>query len=419
MTGGRWQLWLDVAQQAWLSLGDRKLRTFLSVMGIAIGIAAVTLIGVVTQGGTQMVFSELQTFGLRTVWILRDNRQVDPYRLARAGTGIDNDDYAALRDSGCCSAFIRLTPIVYGGRDAPLLARAGRNYSRVGLEGVDGNYLAINNDTIAGGRGFSADDIDRGRHVAIIGEQVRRELFGDRSNPVGTELRLGNEKFEIIGVLTEKDRSLLASIGSGGGQNTNARLLVPYRRVQLMNGNDQINVLQGEVDPQARASVAVKQASELLRRRHHDAFDYRSETMEQYVQTANNILGGVSTIGVVAASVSLLVAGLGILNIMSTSVLERTREIGVRKALGGTEREILLQFLCEATLISLLGGVAGLVLGGLASVIITRVTGFPLMPSVTLIALALLVAVAVGLISGLYPAYRAARLRPVEALRYE
>lgn len=186
-----------------------------------------------------------------------------------------------------------------------------------------------------------------------------------------------------------------------------------------MNGNDQINVLQGEVDPQARASVAVKQASEFLRRRHHDAFDYRSETMEQYVQTANNILGGVSTIGVVAASVSLLVAGLGILNIMSTSVLERTREIGVRKALGGTEREILLQFLCEATLISLLGGVAGLVLGGLASVIITRVTGFPLMPSVTLIALALLVAVAVGLISGLYPAYRAARLRPVEALRYE
>jgi ABC-type antimicrobial peptide transport system permease subunit len=141
--------------------------------------------------------------------------------------------------------------------------------------------------------------------------------------------------------------------------------------------------------------------------------------MEQYVQTANNILEGVTIIGMVAASVSLFVAGLGILNIMSTAVLERTREIGVRKALGGDEWTILLQFLIEAMLISLFGGVAGLLLGGITSIAVAWIAGFPLEPKMLFNGLSLVIAVGVGLVSGLYPAYRAAQLRPVEALRYE
>jgi len=143
------------------------------------------------------------------------------------------------------------------------------------------------------------------------------------------------------------------------------------------------------------------------------------ETMEQHAQTANNILSGVSIIGTLAASVSLFVAGIGILNIMSTAVLERTREIGVRKALGGSEREILLQFLFEAVFISLFGGIAGLLLGGIASVSIALIVNIPLELSMLLNGFSLLAAVGVGLASGLYPAYRAARLKPVEALRYE
>lgn len=414
-----WRLWVDVAHQAWLSLGDRRLRTFLSVMGIAIGIAAVTLIGVVTQGGKQVVFAELQTFGLRSVWISRDRKLVDPYRAERTGTGIDNDDHEALLASGCCPAIRKLTPVVYGGRDAPTLARSGRLYSRVRLEGVGLQYLSINNDSTAMGRSFSTDDITRGRHVVLIGEQVRVDLFSAQFNPVGAELRLGDEKYEVIGVLTAKDRSLLSSIGSAGGQDANGRILMPYRRMQTLLNSDQIDVLQGEVDPGVSASGAARSVADFLTRRHQGAFGYRADTMDQYVQTANNILGGVSTIGIVAASVSLLVAGLGILNIMSTSVLERTREIGLRKALGGTEGEILLQFLLEASLISLLGGVIGLTLGGAASVVMAKMTHFPLMPSIPLIVTSLLVAVMVGLVSGLYPAYRAAGLRPVEALRYE
>jgi ABC-type antimicrobial peptide transport system permease subunit len=244
-------------------------------------------------------------------------------------------------------------------------------------------------------------------------------LFGIQGNPVGREIRVETEGFEVIGVLAAKDRSLLASIGSAGGQDANDRVLIPYRRVQAMANTNQINVLQAEVRADTAAQDAIQSVARFLEQRHHSAFEYRTETMEQYAQTAQNILGGVSKIGIVAASVSLFVAALGILNIMSTSVLERTREIGVRKALGGTEGEILLQFLLEASFISLAGGLIGLALGSAVSVVIARLTGFPMTPSVSLIVLGLVVAILVGLASGIYPAWRAARLRPVEALRYE
>jgi len=414
------RLLLDVGQQAWLSLGDRKLRTFLCMAGIAIGIAAVTLIGVVTQGGKQIVFSELQTFGLRSAWIGRDPMLADPYRVKRSGTGIDNDDLAALRESSCCITVTRLTPLVFDGPGAtPMLARAGRRYSSIQIQGVGDDYLAINNDTIVSGRNFDPLDISRARHVVIIGEKVRQDLFDAQDNPVGREIRLGAEGFEVIGVLATKDRSLLASIGSGSGLNANQRVLIPYRRMQAILNTDQINALQAEINTNASAQDAALRIAQFLRQRHHGNFEYRTETMEKYVRTAHNILGSVSTIGIVAASVSLFVAALGILNIMSTSVLERTREIGVRKALGGTEGEILLQFLFEASFISLAGGVSGLILGSATSTAIARLTGFPMTPSTSLIVLGLAVSILVGLISGLYPAWRAARLHPVEALRYE
>ncbi|MGP1676237.1 MAG: ABC transporter permease [Burkholderiales bacterium] len=411
------RLLLDVSLQAWYSLGDRRLRTLLSIFGIAIGVSAVTLIDVVTHGGREKVYAELQTFGLRSVWIMRDNKITDPLKLERSGTGIDNTDYDALRDSSCCRTFTRISPLVFGTPNTNQFARANGRFSQVQLEGVNEEYIAINNDHIVRGRPFSAADIELARPVAIIGIKVKNDLFGSIVDPIGRELRLDNRTVEVIGVLASKDRSLLTSIGSG--QDANGRMLMPYTRLQLMRDTTQIDLLQGEVRHDISAAITAQSAANFLRYRHQDSYAYRVDTMEQYVQTANNILEGVTIIGMVAASVSLFVAGLGILNIMSTAVLERTREIGVRKALGGDEWTILLQFLIEAMLISLFGGVAGLLLGGITSIAVAWIAGFPLEPKMLFNGLSLVIAVGVGLVSGLYPAYRAAQLRPVEALRYE
>lgn len=419
---GRWlngfRLLRDLSLQAVLSLGDRKLRTSLSVLGIAIGIAAVILIGVVSQGGKRLIFSELETFGLKSAWIFRDRRILDPRRVVREGTGISNEDLSAALSSKCCTHLQHLSPIVYGGRAQSSFVRSGGRYAQVQVEGVGHEYLAVNNDEVVRGRAFTATDIDRARNQALIGEQVWKDLYPGVSNPIGKELLIGDVRFTVMGLLKRKDRNFLSSIGSADGNSANSRVLISYRRMQVIAGNDQIDVLQAELAPGANR-IAFDQIKDFLRRRNKGAFEYKVESMEQYVDTANNILNGVSIIGAVAASVSLFVAGIGILNIMSTSVMERTREIGLRKAVGGASREILLQFLFEASAISLLGGVIGLILGGAGSVAVAAIVGFPLQLSVPLIMVALTVALGVGIVSGIYPAYRAARLRPVEALRYE
>ncbi len=413
-----WQRWRDLALQAAFSLGDRRLRSFLCVLGIAIGVAAVILIGVVSEGGRHVIFSELETFGLRSTWVFRDRKIVDPRQAVREGSGIDNEDLAAIQRSGCCTGVARLSPVVYGGKNLSGFVRTEGRYAQAQVQGVGHAYIDINNDELSLGRVFTAEDTERGRYKAIIGEQVLHDLFPNSKNAIGQEIRIGGQRFTVTGVLQRKDRAFLSSIGSSAGDNANSRVLIPYRRMQAIAGNDQIDVIQAEVAAGA-APRSANLIADLLRRRHRGAFEYRVETMEQYVDTANNILSGVSTIGIIAASISLFVAGLGILNIMSTSVLERTREIGLRKAVGGSSSDILLQFLFEAAAISLMGGFFGLVLGGLGSLVASSLAGIPLTPSLPLMGVALGVSLLVGILSGMYPAYQAARLHPVQALRYE
>jgi putative ABC transport system permease protein len=412
---------LDMLSESLVSLRDHRLRSALSVLGIAIGIAAVIVIGTVSKGGREAIFSELQTFGLKSIWVFRDFKVTDPRRAELPGTGIDNEDLDSVVAGGCCRAIELLTPIIYGNRTAAgrLLARVEDRYSRGQFEGVNQHYLAINNDSIVMGRALNAQDVARKQAVAVIGDEVRDELFGAQANPIGREMRIAERKFEVIGVLAHKDRSFLASIGAGGGQDVNRRVLMPYGKLQQMLARKDVDLLQGQAASQGEAQDMAAQLVAHLKRRHRGDYEYRSETMAQYITTAERILDGVSMIGIVAAAVSLVVAGLGVLSIMSTSVLERTREIGLRKALGGSEREILFQFLVEAAMISTIGGLIGLVLGYVASLTIAALTGFPLIPSAPVIVTALGVSVLVGLLSGYYPAYRASNLRPVEALRYE
>jgi putative ABC transport system permease protein len=211
---------------------------------------------------------------------------------------------------------------------------------------------------------------------------------------------------------------LLESIGSVRNDE-NKRILIPYTALQLQLGNNEIQGIQAEAIEFSQADAAVAQITSVLQLQHRRQFSYIPVTMSKFIDTANRILQVVFLIGVVAASISLLVGGMGIMNIVSTSVLERTREIGLRKAVGASKQHILFQFLMESVILSTVGGAIGLLAGLMISVILAWVTGFPLTPSWLTISVALLVSIVIGLLSGYYPASRAANLRPVTALRYE
>lgn len=412
-------LFRDLLGQAFLALRDNKLRTILSVAGITIGIAAVTIVGTISKSGHEIVFRELQTFGLNSIWISRNRKDVDPFSAGREGTGIVNKDYMAIQE-GCCLVR-RVTPIVSNSRRSPKLKlhHAGK-FSDAKLSGVGVEYLHIVNDTLVEGRRFTRKDISRRRYVALVTREVVDDLFVDNTQVIGKQIHIGKIKFIIVGLLAEKSRDFLSSIGSSGGEDVNNRVLIPFTTYQQILGlNEDISLLQAEAIELDKADVAAKQLVALLNRQHNGVYRYRIQTMKKYIGSANRILGGVSIIGVIAASVSLLVGGMGIMNIMSTSVLERTREIGLRKAVGATSMEIQMQFLSESVLISFTGGILGLIVGILFNEVTAIYTGLHVQLSWESAILSCFVALSVGILSGYYPAKRAASMLPVNALRYE
>lgn len=407
----------DAIQQAFYALRDNRLRTTLSILGVAFGIASVMAVSTVSQSGRHYVFSELQTYGLKTIWVYRKFEQDNPYAAFRQGSGIDNDDVRAILASGCCPAVKRVSPVVYSS-DWEVRVRVGGVYRKVAIEGVGLDYLDISNDTVVNGRGFREDDIGERRAVAIIGPKVHSTLFGTHTDPVGKTLRMNNLKLTVIGVLQEKSRKFLSTIGAEN-YDINDRILIPYTLYQQLLGSKDVHTLQAEAVDLASSELALKQVVDTLYRSHNDKFEYTQESMRGWIDTANRILWSISLIGLVGALVSLFIGGLGIMNIMSTSVVERTREIGIRKAIGARNGDILAQFLFEAVFISGIGGLLGLVMGGIASYGLALWTGLPLQPSWLMVAVAFVVSLLVGVLSGYYPARYAAALRPVDALRYE
>lgn len=406
----------DVFIQAFYSLTDNKLRTILSILMIAAGIAAVMWVGTITQNAYRYVFAELQTYGLKTIWIYRHWEKNNDNRPVRQGSGIDNEDLKVIQ-SGCCPAVMRATPVVYSAK-YNVKVHNGSDFYDAPLEGVGLEYLEINNDHVTAGRNFSKTDLDYRKEVAIIGSEVAKKLFGNSGRYINNSFRLYHRKFTVIGILNDKSREILKQI-KNDNYDINGRVLIPYTVYQEILGSKDIHTMQAEAVSLDKTQEALQQLDTLFHRTHANRYKYTKESMDGWINEAKTYLRKFSLGGMSFAAIALLVGGMGIMNIMSTTVIERTREIGVRKAIGAQNRDIMFQFLMEAAYVSTLGGIIGLLLGIIAVYITSMIVGYALIPSWSMAFVALLVSMVVGLMSGFYPAYRAAKMRPVDALRFE
>jgi putative ABC transport system permease protein len=405
----------QILLEALESLNGNKMRSGLTILGIVIGVAAVIAMLGVGNGAQDTILGSINDIGTNILFVFPGNDQAD-VRNVRPLTEKDAD---ALADPFAAPSILAVAPVVQGQAEVSANGEKGN----VSVNGVVPLHQQVRNEVLTEGAFIDETQLLGYASVAVIGPDTADTYFGRHEGVVGETIRINGQPFRVIGVLESKGGSMMG--------NNDDRILVPLTTAQsrLMSAG-----AAGEVDSifiQAVSAEAVPQAAEeaaqVLRTRHRTGIgedDFTVYSQEDFVDTASTITGVLTVFLGGIAAISLLVGGIGIMNIMLVSVAERTREIGLRKALGARKRDILTQFLAESSLLSLLGGLVGVLLGWLIALAIEQVSialGSPFNTSISLdsILLATLFSAAVGLFFGLYPANRAAGLEPVEALRYE
>lgn len=438
------------------------MRSILTTLGIIIGIAAVIAIMEIGQGSSAVIQSQIASIGANTLMVF-------PGAAASGGISFGmgssmnltpQDAEAIARD---CPDAIHVAPVVRGRGQ---IVYGNHNWTPMQVQGTTPEFLDVRQWPMAEGECFTDRDVRNGSKVCIIGQTLKRELFGDES-PVGKELRLQNVTLRVLGVLSKKGANMMgmdqddvllapwttikfrisgsgfgASSGGGGGSGTSSAVnslnaLYPSKSVKLY---PEISAIQAADTPLpvrftnvdqimiAAASptaipAAIAELTSVLRERHHVRGDEPDDfTVRDMTEISNSLTGASRTVTMLllcVAMISLVVGGVGIMNIMLVSVTERTREIGLRMAVGARGRDILLQFLVESVLLCLAGGAMGILLGRVASTIVAMMLSWPVGTSLMAIMLAVSVSAAVGVAFGFYPAWKASRLDPIEALRYE
>ena len=385
------------------------MRSFLTILGIVIGVSAVITMVTLGNGATRMVSDQIASLGSNLVMV-RPGQRLGPGRDSAGAPRFKANDAEAIQTqigglSAVAPAANRSVTVVYG----------ANNWSTA-VTGSTDAYFSVGNWRLADGRVFTESEQRAGKAVCVIGETVRKQLFGQQP-ALGNELRVSNFSCEVIGVLASKGQSAM-------GMDQDDTIVIPLRTLQRrLTGNQDVSTLLVSVGDSASTDRVMADLRSLLRERRKIAtneednfsiLDTRqiADTMTGTTKVMTTLLGAV-------AAVSLLVGGIGIMNIMLVSVTERTREIGIRLAIGALEREVLLQFLVEAVALSALGGLVGIVLATLASVGLAQVMQVPYLFDPAINLLSFLFSAAIGVIFGYFPARRAARLDPIEALRHE
>jgi len=399
-------LW-NTLQLALRSIRRNLMRSFLTILGIVIGVAAVITMVTLGNGATKSVSDQISSMGSNLLMVMPGQR-FGPGAVP--GAPFKSADVEAVRHQ---IAGVRLV--------APMVSKSATavyqaNNWTTAITGSSNDYFEAGNWEIAAGRGFSEAEERSGKAVCVIGDTVRDKLFG-RQNPVGSQIRIKQFSCEVIGLLKAKGQSSM-------GSDQDDVVVMPLRTVQRrLSGNQDIGRLSISVKEGASIDAAKEQLTLLLRERRkigeNEDDDFRVMDTRQIAETLTSTTRILTMLLGAVAAVSLLVGGIGIMNIMLVSVTERTREIGIRLAIGALEREVLLQFLIEAVGLSSLGGLIGIVIATPASIFLAGLMNVPYLfdPGINL--LSFFFSAAIGVIFGFFPARRAAGLNPIDALRHE
>lgn len=395
---------------AWASLIANKMRSILTMLGIIIGVAAVIALVSIGNGVKQDIQNSISSLGSNLLMVMPGAPRTPGVRpSAGSMKSLKVSDYEAIAKLDGVKAASPMTNGSY------VVIYQNKNWT-TSVSGVSYNYLDVNNWSMKSGRFLSEKNVQNRERVAVVGKTVVKNLFGDE-DPVGAEIRVKNIPFRIIGVLNSK--------GSGAmGNDQDDMVIIPYTTaMERVEGIDYLRMIYVVGKDENGIDRLQSDIENLLRVRHGikdtNLDDFNIQNMNSIMETMEETTGTLTLFLGAVAAISLVVGGIGIMNIMLVSVTERTREIGVRKALGATYNVIVTQFLIEAVVISLMGGIIGIILGIGSSKLIGMASGMSTVISVPTIVMSFAFSMAIGLIFGIYPARKAAKLNPIDALHYE
>jgi putative ABC transport system permease protein len=401
------------------ALAKNKMRAGLTILGVVIGIGAVTTMVSIGQSASGLVQGQFELLGTNVIVVFPKHHRRGGVRMGNVNTLTAEDSEAIGRE---CPAVLASSPIVGTGGQ---MIYGNNNWSPKEIHGCDVDYLTVRNWQIRHGHFFSERDVASASKVCVIGRTIQAKLF-QTANPLGQVIRLRNIPCRVVGILEEKGANMV-------GEDQDDIILLPYTTVRKrMHGSnfDDVHVIMVSARSVGQMSKAEGEIRQLLFERHHipigEAPDFEVQNTTEIANILGIITGTLTMMLASIAFISLIVGGVGIMNIMLVSVTERTREIGIRMAVGARPRDVMRQFLVESVLLSCIGGVIGFLLGVSVSTAATMLinaftpgTKWPIAISFTAAVSAVAFSAVVGVCSGLYPALKASRLDPIEALRYE